>query len=129
MPSQHRGHLAVANAEAGLQDHRRFPRRQSRRLQIGVSSIHAAVQAARPVRTRTAGGGRDRIKAVNNKDRNFTRNSLEKFIKAADERLAEYLRRLDEGDAAEKATSGARGKNLAEKIEALRKKRGQYDVI
>jgi len=30
-----------------------------RRLQIGVSSIHAAVQAARPVRTRTAGGGRD----------------------------------------------------------------------
>jgi transposase len=28
-----------------------------------------------------------RIKAVNNKDRNFTRNSLEKFIRAADERL------------------------------------------
>src|SRR5208282_3411411 len=70
-----------------------------------------------------------RIKAVNNKDRNFTRNSLEKFIKAADERLADYLRRLDEGDAAEKATSGARVKNLAEKIEALRKKRGQYDVM
>ena len=53
-----------------------------------------------------------RIKAVNNKDRNFTRNSLEKFIKAADERLADYLQRLDEGDAAEKATSGARVKNL-----------------
>src|SRR5580658_2804354 len=70
-----------------------------------------------------------RIKAGNNKDRNFTRNSLEKFIKAADERLADYLRRLDEGDAAEKATSGARVKNLAEKIEALRKKRGQYDVM
>ena len=70
-----------------------------------------------------------RIKAVNNKDRNFTRNSLEKFIKAADERLADYLRRLDEGDAAEKATSGARVKNLAEKIEALRKKRGQYDAM
>src|ERR1700728_4694992 len=51
-----------------------------------------------------------RIKAVNNKDRNFTRNSLEKFIKAADERLGDYLGRLDEGDAAEKATGGARGK-------------------
>jgi hypothetical protein len=70
-----------------------------------------------------------RIKAVNNKDRNFTRNSLEKFIKAADERLADTLRRLDEGDATEKATSGARVKNLAEKIEALRKKRGQYDAV
>ena len=35
-----------------------------------------------------------RIKAVNNKDRNFTRNSLEKFIKAVDERLDDYLKRL-----------------------------------
>jgi transposase/IS5 family transposase len=70
-----------------------------------------------------------RIKAVNNKDRNFTRNSLETFLKAADERLADYLKRLDEGDAAEKATAGARVKNLAEKIEALSKKRGKYDAM
>jgi hypothetical protein len=70
-----------------------------------------------------------RIKAVNNKDRNFTRNSLEKFIKAADERLADYLERLDEGDAAETGAGGARTKNLAEKIEALRQKRGSYDAI
>src|SRR5450631_756759 len=70
-----------------------------------------------------------RIKAVNNKDRNFTRNSLEKFIKAADERLADYLKRLDEGDATEKATGGARVKNLAEKIEALSKKRGKCDAM
>ncbi|KAF2989290.1 transposase (plasmid) [Methylocystis sp. MJC1] len=69
-----------------------------------------------------------RIKAVNNKDRNFTRNSLEKFIEAADERLEEYLQRLDEGDAAESGTGGARTKNLAEKIEALRNKRGRYAV-
>jgi len=62
-----------------------------------------------------------RIKAVNNKDRNFTRNSLEKFIRAADERLDEYLRCLDEGDVTEAGTGGARTKNLAEKIEALRK--------
>jgi transposase/IS5 family transposase len=70
-----------------------------------------------------------RIKAVNNKDRNFTRNSLEKFIKAADERLADYLKRLDEGDRAEVGTGGARTKNLAEKIEALRNKRGRYDAM
>jgi transposase len=35
------------------------------------------------------GAGGTRIKAVNNKDRNFTKNPLEKFIKAADERLDE----------------------------------------
>jgi transposase len=70
-----------------------------------------------------------RIKAVNNKDRNFARNSLEKFIRAADERLDDYLRRLDEGDVAAAGTGGARTKNLAEKIEALRKKRGRYGAL
>jgi transposase/IS5 family transposase len=62
-----------------------------------------------------------RIKAVNNKDRNFTRASLAKFIRDADERLADYLRRLDEGDAAEGgAGGGSRTQNLAEKIATLR---------
>jgi transposase len=70
-----------------------------------------------------------RIKAVNNKDRNFTKNSLEKFIKAADRRLDEYLRRLDESDVEEAATDGSRTKNLAEKIEALREKRGRYEAL
>ena len=36
-----------------------------------------------------------RLKAVNNKDRNFTRASLAKFIKAADAALNDYLQRLD----------------------------------
>ena len=70
-----------------------------------------------------------RIKAVNNKDRNFTRGSLKEFIEAADERLADYLARLDDGDVAEAAPSGARTENLAEKIEALREKRGRYGAM
>jgi hypothetical protein len=67
-----------------------------------------------------------RIKAVNNKDRNFTRASLAKFIKAADATLADYLQRLDKSDAAERATAGSRVKNLAEKIAALGKRRERY---
>jgi transposase len=71
-----------------------------------------------------------RIKAVNNKDRNFTRASLREFIRAADERLSEYLERLDHGDAEDGATSGgARTKNLVEKIAALAKKRGRYQAL
>ena len=66
-----------------------------------------------------------RIKAVNNKDRNFTTGSLQKFIEAADKKLEDYLKRLDAGDA-EVATGGSRVKNLAEKIAALKKKRGEY---
>jgi transposase len=67
-----------------------------------------------------------RIKAVNNKDRNFTTGSLQKFIAAADKKLEDYLNRLDVGDAEEGATGGSRVKNLAAKIEALKKKRGEY---
>jgi transposase len=64
-----------------------------------------------------------RIKAVNNKDRNFTRASLTQFIKAADAKLEDYLRRLDQSDATESTTGGSRVKNLAEKIAAIRERR------
>jgi len=67
-----------------------------------------------------------RLKAVNNKDRNFTRAALEQFIHKAEERLADYLRRLDKGDVEEGGTGGSsRVSNLAEKIEAIRNKRGR----
>jgi transposase len=64
-----------------------------------------------------------RIKAVNNKDRNFTRASLAKFIELADAKLDDYLQRLDQSDAAESTTGGSRVANLAEKIAALRTRR------
>jgi transposase len=64
-----------------------------------------------------------RIKAVNNKDRNFTRASLTQFIKLADAKLDDYLQRLDQSDAAETKTTGSRVKNLAEKIAAIRTRR------
>jgi len=64
-----------------------------------------------------------RIKAVNNKDRNFTRASLTKFIELADAKLDDYLHRLDQSDASESKTGGSRVKNLAEKIAAIRERR------
>jgi transposase len=64
-----------------------------------------------------------RIKAVNNKDRNFTRASLTKFIELADAKLDDYLQRLDQSDATEAKTGGSRVKNLAEKINAIRERR------
>jgi hypothetical protein len=71
-----------------------------------------------------------RIKAVNNKDRNFTRTSLQEFIRAADERLDDYLRRLDEGDIEEGGTGGgARAKNLADKIATIHKTRDRYGSL
>src|ERR1700692_1960877 len=60
-----------------------------------------------------------RIKAVNNKNRNFTRASLSEFIRLADAKLEDYLRRLDQSDVTENPAGGARVKNLAEKIAAI----------
>src|SRR5271163_913359 len=68
-----------------------------------------------------------RIKAVNNKDRNFTRASLTKFIELADAKLGDYLQRLDQGDATEAKTGGARVKHLAEKIAAISKRRARCE--
>src|SRR5918911_4862170 len=66
-----------------------------------------------------------RIKAVNNKDRNFTRASLTKFIELADAKLDDYLQRLDQSDAAESTTGGSRVENLAEKIATVRERRAR----
>jgi transposase len=60
-----------------------------------------------------------RIKAVNNKDRNFTHASLTQFINFADAKLEDYLQRLDQSDADETKTTGSRVKNLVEKIAAI----------
>lgn len=73
-----------------------------------------------------------RIKAVNNKDRNFTRAALSKFIREADEKLADYMKRLDEGDAEEERVggeSGGFGGKLAEKIAAIKDKRARHKAM
>jgi transposase len=73
-----------------------------------------------------------RLKAVNNKERNFTRAALTTFIREADERLTEYMKRLDVGDAQEENTGGSDGptaKNLAEKIAAIKGKRDRHKAL
>src|SRR6201996_6823258 len=66
-----------------------------------------------------------RIKAVNNKDRNFTRASLQKFLELADAKLDDCLQRLDHSDATESKTGGSRVENLAEKIAAISTRRAR----
>lgn len=72
-----------------------------------------------------------RIKAVNNKDRNFTRGALSKFIREADAKLADYMKRLDDGDAQEERvdSDGGSGGKLAEKIAAIRGKRARHKAM
>ena len=64
-----------------------------------------------------------RIKAVNSRDRNFTVAKLRRDLAASQERLERYLQQMDEMDSADMADaspSKGRGRDLAQKITALR---------
>ena len=130
-------------AVLGLVASTRMPSRNARRGPIDVATVSPANAAA--VSRRAAWNvrckqldlfGREllavdgtRIKAVNNKDRNFTRASLTEFIKLADAKLDDYLQRLDRSDASESTTGGSRVKNLAEKIAAIRQRRARCEEM
>jgi transposase len=67
-----------------------------------------------------------KFRAVNNKDRNFTPARLEKLLAMIDERTAEYLKEMEEADAAEEGKGGATDADLRKKIEALEEKKKRY---
>ncbi|MEH6633635.1 MAG: IS1182 family transposase [Halopseudomonas aestusnigri] len=71
-----------------------------------------------------------KIKAVNSKDNNFTRRSLTKMIKEADERLDTYLKCLDEGDTGDvDRTRSENDQNLAEKINKIQIKQNRHKAL
>ena len=72
-----------------------------------------------------------RIKAVNSRDRNFTGAKLRRGLAASQERLERYLRQMDEMDAADMADaspSKGRGRDLAQKITALRERQARLET-
>lgn len=66
-----------------------------------------------------------RIKAVNSKDRNFTKASLKRDLAKIDERLERYLADLNDADDRDDGGPGNSGstEKLAEKIEAMKARR------
>lgn len=69
-----------------------------------------------------------RIKAVNSRERNFTKAKLAKAIAESDERLSRYLSQLDEADKdGEDAPEGSTVERLQEKIAAIRERRERLE--
>ncbi len=66
-----------------------------------------------------------RIKAVNSKDRNFTKASLKRDLARLDERLERYLKDMNEADTRDDDGPGSGGsaKKLTEKIEVMKARR------
>ena len=69
-----------------------------------------------------------RIKAVNNRDRNFTHNKLRRELQKADERLDRYLKQMDEADTEDSGDRSARVEELDTKIAALRERRASLEA-
>ncbi|MEG8019591.1 IS1182 family transposase [Sphingomonas sp. LR55] len=72
-----------------------------------------------------------RLKAVNSRRRNFTRQKLAGWITIADERIEEYLTRLDRADQAETEAEGAsaRAAVLTAKIARMRERRLRHSAM
>ncbi|OKP63050.1 transposase [Ensifer adhaerens] len=70
-----------------------------------------------------------RIKAVNSRDRNFTKAKLDKDMREVDERLERYLRHLDDADKRDSDQPAGKPSvaNLEEKIAGLRRRRARLE--
>jgi len=69
-----------------------------------------------------------RLKAVNSRERNFTKAKLDRAMAASDERLARYLKQLDDADSDdEDGPGGGRDDRLQEKIAAIRERRTRLE--
>jgi transposase len=70
-----------------------------------------------------------KLSAVNSKDANFNEKKLKELIGRADARIAEYLRQLDQADAAEPAGAQSSRAELEQKIAALREKQDWHEEL
>ena len=64
-----------------------------------------------------------RIKAVNSRDRNFTRAKIRKNLERIDERLDRYLRQMNEADGEETGDGSRSVARLQEKIASMRERK------
>ena len=64
-----------------------------------------------------------RIKAVNSRDRNFTRAAIQRDLKRIDERLEHYLRQMNEADATDVGGDARSVARVQEKIASMRRRR------
>jgi transposase len=69
-----------------------------------------------------------RIKAVNSRERNFTKGKLDKALAESDERLARYLKQLDAADLVdEDGPGGGSVDRLQEKLAAIKERRERLE--
>jgi transposase len=69
-----------------------------------------------------------KFKAVNSRERNFTRNKLKRLLKGLDEKIKRYLEAMDANDEQEADLPRPSAEALQEKIERLKERRQTYQA-
>jgi transposase len=70
-----------------------------------------------------------KFKAVNSKQRNFTKAKLKKALKEIDKKVERYLRELDEADQEATPSKRSSAKDLQDKIQQLKDRKGAYQEL
>lgn len=70
-----------------------------------------------------------KFKAVNSRERNFTKQKLQVLRQQAEAKIERYLQELDENDARETDSKKLTREELQEKIEWLKRRKGVYDEL
>lgn len=70
-----------------------------------------------------------KFRAVNSSQRNFTEKKLQKALKAIDEKIEAYLNELDEADQKETQDKRLSAKDLQDKIQKLKDRKGKYGEL
>jgi hypothetical protein len=70
-----------------------------------------------------------KLRAVNSKDRNFTKGKLKALLERIDAKIEEHLAEVEAQDAAEAAKPGATDPQLGEKLKALRERKESYEGL
>lgn len=70
-----------------------------------------------------------KFRASNSRQRNFNQKKLERLIKSIDERIASYVKELDEQDKEEPVVKMPSAEEVQEKIKQLNEQRGKYQEL
>ena len=101
------------------QDDRRLPQGQRRRHPQGVRSLRGAVPPDGPADDGGVAIDGSKFKAVNNRDKNFTKGKVERRLAQLEDSVARYLAQLDTIDRQEPTEAlAAKTKHLKEKLVA-----------
>jgi hypothetical protein len=122
--------VAVGPACSGRQGHRRFPERQRPAIRKVCARF---VELCRKLGLLTKAGvaiDGSKFKAVNDRDKNFTRNKVDRRRKQLEESVARYLSQLDTADRQEPSEALAtKTKHLKEKIAKIGEEMKKLDAI